>query len=258
MFKMDLEGPLSLGWRIAALLQQGYILNRLPVGAVTLDAESRVVSFNDTAASILGETALREAVGKPIHAVHSPCARAKIEWLLQQAESDEELGAASMIIDMPGRVLQLRMVRLKDGGNGGGYCLIFYDITGLIPAPVEAKPAPCEALPLKPFFKVPVSMKDRVVLLDVDQVAFLQAEGHYSHVHTANKRFFCNLPLSQLELRLPERFVRVHRSYIVNIARASGVSNRDNQLVIAIEGEPAHEIPVSRNNAPRLRHLLGV
>lgn len=64
MFKMDLEGPLSLGWRIAALLQQGYILNRLPVGAVTLDAQSRVVSFNDTAASILGETALREAVGK--------------------------------------------------------------------------------------------------------------------------------------------------------------------------------------------------
>ena len=154
MFKMDLEGPLSLGWRIAALLQQGYILNRLPVGAVTLDAQSRVVSFNNTAASILGETALREAVGKQIHAVHSPSARAKIEWLLRQADSDGELGAASMIIDMPGKVLQLRVVRLKDGGSGGGYCLIFYDITGLIPAPVETKPGRGEASAVPAFFQI--------------------------------------------------------------------------------------------------------
>ncbi len=240
------------------MLQHGYILNRLPVGAVTLDAESRVVSYNDTAAAILGETALREAVGRQIHSVHSPSSRAKIELLLREADSDAGAGAASMIIDLPGKVLQLRVVRLKDGRSGGGYCLILYDITGPIPAPMEPKPSRGELPPCQPFFKLPVSMKDRVVLLDIDQVAFLQAEGHYSHVHTATKRFFCNLPLSQLELRLPERFVRVHRSYIVNIARASGVCNRDNQLVIATEGEPGHEIPVSRNNVPRLRQLLGV
>jgi LytTR family transcriptional regulator, CO-responsive transcriptional regulator RcoM len=255
---MDLWSTAQPQSEDAALLQQGYILNRLPVGAVTLDGDGRVVSFNDTAASILGGAALHASVGKPICSVHSANSRAKIEWLLRQADNDEGLGAASMIIDLPDRVLQLRVVSLKHGHKSGGYCLIVYDITGLIPAPREPKPASGDTLPLKPFFKVPVSMKDRVVLLDVDQVSFLQAEGHYSHVHTATKRFFCNLPLSQLELRLPERFVRVHRSYIINIARASGVSNRDNQLVIAIEGEPGHEIPVSRNNAPRLRHLLGV
>ncbi len=240
------------------MLLQGYMLNRLPVGAVTLDAQGRVVSFNDAAAAILGGDALREAVGKEICSVHSPSAGSKIEWLLRQAGSDGETGDASMIIDMPGKVLQLRVAKLKDGRSGSGYCMIFYDITAFMPAAVEASPAAGDTSPPKLFFKVPVSIKDRVVLLDVDQVAFLRAEGHYSHVHTAAGRFFCNLPLSQLEPRLPERFVRVHRSYIVNIARASGVCNRDKQLVIAIEGEPGHEIPVSRNNAPRLRHLLGV
>jgi LytTR family transcriptional regulator, CO-responsive transcriptional regulator RcoM len=230
----------------------------LPVGAITLDAQCRVVSFDSTAADLLGEAALREAVGKEICSVHSPSARAKIEWLLRQAANEAEACNASMIIDIPGRVLQLRVVAMKDGQGKITYCLIFYDITSLMPSASEVRPGFAEAAPPRPFFKVPVSMKDRVVLLDVDQVAFLRAEGHYSHVHTATKRFFCNLPLSQLETRLPDRFVRVHRSYIVNIARASGVSNRDNQLMIAIEGEPAHEIPVSRNNAPRLRELLGV
>jgi LytTR family transcriptional regulator, CO-responsive transcriptional regulator RcoM len=240
------------------VLQQGYILNRLPLGTVTLDAEGRVVSFNTTAASILGEAELCRAVGKGIFAVHSQDARGKIEWLLRQADTDGELGAASMIIDMPGKVLQLRVARLKDGRSGHGYCLIFYDITGTPAASCETAPGRAEAPECRPFFKLPVSMKDRVALLDIDQVAFLRAEGHYSQVHTSTERYFCNLPLAQLEPRLPERFVRVHRSYIVNIARASGVSNRDNQLVIATEGEPGHEIPVSRNNVPRLRHLLGV
>jgi LytTR family transcriptional regulator, CO-responsive transcriptional regulator RcoM len=240
------------------VLQQGYILNRLPVGAITLDSECRVVSFDSTAAELLGETALREAIGKEICSVHSPNSRAKIEWLLRQAESQADACNASMIIDIPGRVLQLRVVAMKDGQGRITYCLIFYDVTALMPSAAEVRTGASETLPPRPFFKVPVTMKDRVVLLDVDQVAFLRAEGHYSHVHTANKRFFCNLPLSQLEPRLPDRFVRVHRSYIVNIARASGVSNRDNQLMIAIEGEPGHEIPVSRNNAPRLRELLGV
>ncbi len=228
------------------------------MGAVTLDAEGRVVSFNRIAASIFGEAALCGALGKGIFSVHSPSAWAKIEWLLRQADGDGESSVASMIIDMPGKVLQLRVVRLREGGGGHGYCLIFYNITGLAAASCEAKPSRSEDLPSQPFFKLPVSMKDRVALLDIDQVAFLRAEGHYSHVHTSTERYFCNLPLAQLEPRLPERFVRVHRSYIVNIARASGVSNRDNQLVIATEGQPGHEIPVSRNNVPRLRHLLGV
>jgi LytTR family transcriptional regulator, CO-responsive transcriptional regulator RcoM len=240
------------------VLQQGYILNRLPLGTVTLDAEGRILSFNDTATSILGEIQLRGAVGKGIYSVHSPDARAKIEWLLHQADDDRKAGAASMIIDMPGKVLQLRVTRLKDGRGGHGYCLIFYNIAGLPAESGEAKSRYSEDVPSQPFFKLPVSMKDRVALLDIDQVAFLRAEGHYSHVHTSTERYFCNLPLAQLEPRLPERFVRVHRSYIVNIARASGVSNRDSQLVIATEGEPGHEIPVSRNNVPRLRHLLGV
>ncbi len=240
------------------MVQQGYTLNRLPLGTVTLDAEGRVLSFNGTATSILGEAQLRGAVGKGIYSVHSPDARAKIEWLLRQADADRKTGTASIIIDMPGKVLQLRVTRLMDGSGGHGYCLIFYNIAGLPAGSGEAKPRHSDDVPSQPFFKLPVSMKDRVALLDIDQVAFLRAEGHYSHVHTSTERYFCNLPLAQLEPRLPERFVRVHRSYIVNIARASGVSNRDSQLVIATEGEPGHEIPVSRNNVPRLRHLLGV
>jgi LytTR family transcriptional regulator, CO-responsive transcriptional regulator RcoM len=240
------------------VLQKGYILNRLPVGAIILDAQYRIVSFDGVAAQLLGESALREAAGKEIFSVHSPAARAKIEWLLAQAQTAPEVRSASMIIDIPGKLLQLRATAMTDGQGNSSYCLILHDITNLNPAGADESYAPDDTQRPRPFFKLPVTMKDKVVLLDVDQVAFLRAEGHYSQVHTAGKRFFCNMPLSELEPRLPEYFVRVHRSYIVNIARASGVSNRDNQLMIAIEGEPAHDIPVSRNNAAKLRQLLGV
>ncbi len=239
------------------MLQQGYVFNRLSIGAVTLDAQGRVVSYDNTAASIFGETALREALGKEVWAVHSPYARAKIELLLRQAEEFGASGFSSMLIHMPDKVLQLRVIQLKDAAGVCGYCLMLYDITELSPQPGEAKPD--AALPAPALFKLPISMKGRVVLLDIGEVAFLRAEGHYTQVYTESGQFFCNLSLSQLETRLPESFMRVHRSYIVNVARASGIRHRDDQFVICVGGRPEEQdIPVSRNNIARLRHLLGV
>jgi DNA-binding LytR/AlgR family response regulator len=177
--------------------------------------------------------------------------------LLREAEEAGAAGASSMLIHMPDKVLQLRVIQLKDGGGVSGYCLMLYDITNLSAGPGEVKPDAAISAP--PLFKLPISLKGRVVLLDICEVAFLRAEGHYTQVHTATGQFFCNLSLSQLETRLPDSFMRVHRSYIVNVARASGIRHRDDQFVICVEGRPEEQdIPVSRNNIARLRHLLGV
>ena len=107
--------------------------------------------------------------------------------------------------------------------------------------------------------KLPVSKDGRIALLDVESVTCLQADGHYTQVHTANKSYFCNLSLAQLESRLTQqRFLRVHRSFIVNIDRASGIHSRGDNFVMLMEGEPEREVSVSRANAPEVRRLLGV
>jgi PAS domain S-box-containing protein len=238
--------------------QQQYILNRLPVGLVMLDGECRVVSYSDTAAELFGVERMQEAIGRTIQSLHSGHSYSKIEWLLEQARADDAFEYASMLINVPDTILQLRLVQLRSGSRMEGYCLILYDITELTSRPPLETQEVDSPLPAgRSFFKLPVSMHGRIALLDISCVAFLHADGHHTQVHAEGKNYFCSLSLSQLESRLPQdRFVRVHRSYVVNLAHANAVLRQDDQFVLAMEGNV--EIPVSRSNIPHLRSLLGV
>ncbi len=239
--------------------QQQDILNRLPIGMVMLDRDHRVVSFSGTAAAVLGTERLRESLGKTIQSVHSEHSRSKIEWLLQQSHNEDASGYASMLINVPDTVLQLRMIQLHDAKGIGGYCLILCDITDLTSHPAVQEPPGGKSPAGRRLFKLPVSMHGRIALLDLGEVAFLRADGHYTLACANGKHYFCSLSLSQLESRLPQDcFVRVHRSYIINLAHACAVLRHDEQFVISMAGNTEEKIPVSRVNVPHLRRLLGV
>lgn len=221
-----------------------------------LDKEYRVISFNDAAGSVLGTDNMAETVGKRVHSLHPGAARDKIQWLFDQAAEKGSSGFVSMLINVPDMIVQLRMIKMRDGHGSGGYCLLCYDITELTSHP-KAQTAQPETP--RNLFKIPVSRSGRIALLDVDDVVFIQAEGHYTRIHTYEEDFFCNLSFSQLEPRLSETsFFRVHRSFIVNFQRASGVNNNGDHFVVLMDGDPEREVPVSRSNISQVKELLGV
>lgn len=239
--------------------QQQYILNRLPIGLVMMDSEYRVTSFSETASAILGLERLMCNLGKTIQSTHKERSHSKIEWLLQQSRHEKTSGYASMLINVPDMILQLRISQLHDANGISGYCLILYDITELTSPPAPQGQTQEQKSALRSLLKIPVSMHGRIALLDIEEVASLRAEGHYTQVSSAGVQYFCNMSLSQLESRLPpEHFQRVHRSYIINIAHATAVVREDEQFVIIMAGNIEGKIPVSRGHLPRLRELLGV
>jgi DNA-binding LytR/AlgR family response regulator len=239
--------------------QQQYILNRLPIGLVMMDRDYRVTSFSETASNILGLERLLGNLGKTIQSTHNESSHSKIEWLLAQSRSEKTSGYASMLINVPDMILQLRISQLQDANGISGYCLILYDITELTSPPPPADHTPEEMVAVRRLLKIPVSMHGRIALLDIEEVISLHAEGHYTQVSSAGVQYFCNMSLSQLESRLPpEQFQRVHRSYIINIAHATAVVRDDDQFVIIMAGNVEGKIPVSRGHLPRLRELLGV
>lgn len=64
---------------------------------------------------------------------------------------------------------------------------------------------------------LPVRERDRIILLNFDDIVYFQAEDKYINVVLQNgTKHLLNKPLSKLELELPHHFHRVHRSYIVN------------------------------------------
>lgn len=76
-------------------------------------------------------------------------------------------------------------------------------------------------------------------------IVFLKAEGNYTEVHTRNGKHLTSNTLKLVEDLLPPvSFVRVHRSYVVNVAFIKSYDRHRQQSHITLESNQT--IPVSR------------
>jgi len=96
----------------------------------------------------------------------------------------------------------------------------------------------------------------RVHVIDVDALDYVQARDDYVGFHSQGQEYLKEQPLAEVEAELdPRAFVRIHRSFIVNLARIARVEplTRDSRVVILKDGR---RLPVSRSGYQRLTALL--
>lgn len=106
---------------------------------------------------------------------------------------------------------------------------------------------------------MPVYCDKQVILLDLEDIAFLKADGHYTTVLSRQREYLCNLSLADLEGRLDKDcFIRVHRSYLLNINFAKAFKKVDEQYLIVLNDNDETEIPISRGNAQEVKEILGL
>lgn len=233
-------------------------LQKFDPGVIWLDAEHRVTALNGVAAEVLGVTQ-GEVLGEEVLQLHPRKSREKIAWLLEASGGAgcpvTSAPPMTMMINIPDRILLIKLTRMMDAaGQAGGYCLVFFDVTD---ATSGGRPAPDGRL--RQLRKLPVSRQQEVMLLDLDEVVHLRAGGHYTDVFTPGERYLCNLSLADLEARLdPQRFLRVHRSYIVNVGYASALARRDERYVLTLADRHGSEVPISRSQVPRVKDVFGL
>ena len=101
---------------------------------------------------------------------------------------------------------------------------------------------------------VPTSTGDLV--LDVDEIDWIQAEDYYAAVHARGRRHLIRESLSSLEQRLdPNRFARVHRSAIVRLDRVREMRSAagGESLLVLRDGT---RVPVSRRRKEHVTALI--
>lgn len=85
----------------------------------------------------------------------------------------------------------------------------------------------------EPLTRLFVRDKGRVVPLALAEIVRLEADDDYTVVHAAEKKFLVSIPLGELARRLPEeKFLRVHRSTIVNLDRIREIEEFDRRLLL--------------------------
>jgi two-component system, LytTR family, response regulator LytT len=106
--------------------------------------------------------------------------------------------------------------------------------------------------------KIPVVAGGGTELIGQEQVRFVHAEGDYSRIHTYDRSYLSTASLRELEAALPaDRFLRIHRSYLVNVAHVAAVrSAAPDRLRVVLDDAQRTELGVARRQAPRVRAAL--
>jgi two-component system LytT family response regulator len=96
----------------------------------------------------------------------------------------------------------------------------------------------------------------RVHVLPVAQIDYVEAQEDYLAFHSAGKSFLKQQTISSLEQSLdPKQFVRVHRSFVVNLERISKIEAYTKDARVAILTDSA-KIPVSRSGYLKLKEAM--
>ena len=97
---------------------------------------------------------------------------------------------------------------------------------------------------------------DGMQILAVGDIAYVEAQADYVAFHANGRDHLKNQRISELEAQLdPRQFVRVHRSFIINLAALQGLEKTDSDAYAA-RMKDGKRIPVSRSGYERLRAVL--
>jgi len=123
------------------------------------------------------------------------------------------------------------------------------------PMPVQALAAAARPQGV-PLARVLVRDGPQVHVIPADALDYIEAQDDYIAVHSGGKSFLKQQPIAAIEATLdPGRFVRIHRSYILNVDRLARIElyAKDSRVAILRDGT---RLPLSRAGHARLKELL--
>jgi two-component system LytT family response regulator len=108
----------------------------------------------------------------------------------------------------------------------------------------------------KPLQRVLIRDGSRVHVLPVEKIDYIEAQDDYVCFKAGGREYLKQEVMADLETLLdPTRFIRIHRSYILNIERLAKLElyAKDSHIAILTDGA---QLPVSRSGYARLKPLL--
>jgi two-component system LytT family response regulator len=131
--------------------------------------------------------------------------------------------------------------------------------------PVPASGNKISAAELSAAARPPEQKLERIVVKDgtkvhiipLDKLDYVEAQDDYIALRSEKKNYLKQQTISSIETQLdPRKFVRIHRSYIVNLERIARIEpyTKDSRVAVLNDGT---QLPVSRSGHAKLKSMLG-
>ena len=114
--------------------------------------------------------------------------------------------------------------------------------------------------PKKELKTLTVKIGDKILLIKLDEICHIEAEEKYVFLRTADgTSHLTDFTLASLEDKLPDNFVRVHRSSIINSNRIKEIRKRFNgSLVFVLDDKEGKRVNSSRGHSDALRERFDI
>lgn len=108
----------------------------------------------------------------------------------------------------------------------------------------------------QPLQRILIREGTEVHIIQVENISHVEAQGDYIQIYTQETSLLKHEKLSVLEAKLDKRrFVRIHRSYLLNLAYLRKIETyaKDSRYALLHDGR---KIPISRSGYQRLKERL--
>jgi DNA-binding LytR/AlgR family response regulator len=95
-----------------------------------------------------------------------------------------------------------------------------------------------------------VRYKEKMIKIMLADILYMEADRNYSHVFTSNREYVLSIPLKTIEEKMSmQLFMRIHRSYLINITQVDEVA--ENHVMIAKK-----IVPIGTGMREQLMHRI--
>ena len=105
--------------------------------------------------------------------------------------------------------------------------------------------------------RIAVKTDHELLVIPASQIHYIEAFDDYVKIHGEKGVHLKKTTMNRLEAQLdPERFLRIHRSFLVNLQELTGIEPMEKNSYLALLRN-GKKIPVSRNQYAELKRKLG-
>jgi two-component system, LytTR family, response regulator len=122
--------------------------------------------------------------------------------------------------------------------------------------PVASELSAAARGPAEYLQRIVVREGPRVHIIPLLQLDYFEAQDDYVAIHSGGRQYLKQQTISSLEELLdPNQFIRIHRSYIVNLERVSRIEpySKDSRVAVLVDGT---QLPISQSGFGRISRLM--
>jgi len=114
--------------------------------------------------------------------------------------------------------------------------------------------------PKKDITALPIKIGQKIILIRLAETAYFKSSDGYTSLYTsAGKEHITDLSLQELEEKLPDNFIRVQKSYIVNKNNIKEIQRYfNNRLILFLDDINNTKITTGTNYITQIRKELGL